>query len=93
MAHWMRQNATQHDIPSFRSQYLTSLDAVSGVLAIASLYFGKDVLIPLALSLLLSFLLAPLITLLDRWKFGSHPQTGRHSRHRYYLRDFSVAEA
>ena len=43
---------------------------IAVVLAIASLYFGKDVLIPLALSLLLSFLLAPHITLLERWKFG-----------------------
>jgi hypothetical protein len=39
------------------------------VLAIASLYFGKDVLMPLALALLLSFLL----TLLERWKFRRIP--------------------
>jgi predicted PurR-regulated permease PerM len=44
---------------------------IAVVLAIASLYFGKDVLMPLALALL--FLLAPLITLLERWKFRRIP--------------------
>lgn len=43
------------------------------VLVIASLYFGKDVLMPLALAVLLSFLLAPIITLLQSWRFGRIP--------------------
>ncbi|HEV8606653.1 MAG TPA: AI-2E family transporter [Tepidisphaeraceae bacterium] len=37
---------------------------------IAALYFAQDFLIPLALSLLLSFLLAPLCSRLERWKLG-----------------------
>src|SRR5438045_3481310 len=37
---------------------------------IAGLYFAQDFLIPLALSLLLSFLLAPLCQRLERWKLG-----------------------
>src|SRR5437868_7092308 len=40
---------------------------------IAGLYFAQDFLIPLALSLLLSFLLAPLCHRLERWKLGRVP--------------------
>jgi predicted PurR-regulated permease PerM len=43
------------------------------VLVIASLYFGRDVLMPLALAGLLSFLLAPIITRLQRWRVGRIP--------------------
>ncbi len=39
-------------------------------IVIAALYFAQDFLRPLALSLLLSFLLAPLCLRLERWKFG-----------------------
>ena len=34
---------------------------------IATLYFARDVLMPLALAALLTFLLAPLVTRLERW--------------------------
>lgn len=34
---------------------------------VLSLYFGRDLLIPLALSALLTFILAPLVTMLQRW--------------------------
>ena len=37
------------------------------VVAIAALYFAKEVLLPLALAILLSFLLAPLVTRLEKW--------------------------
>src|SRR5215831_6159191 len=37
---------------------------------VAVIYFGRDVLVPLALALLLSFVLAPGITLLRRWHVG-----------------------
>jgi predicted PurR-regulated permease PerM len=36
----------------------------------ATLYVARDVLIPLALAILLSFLLAPAASLLERWKLG-----------------------
>ena len=36
------------------------------VLAVAALYFGRDVLIPLAMAILLSFLLTPVVTWLER---------------------------
>ena len=41
--------------------------------SIGLLYFGKDVLMPLALAVLLSFLLAPIITMLEKWRFGRIP--------------------
>lgn len=34
---------------------------------ILALYFGRDLLVPLALSALLTFMLAPLVTFLQRW--------------------------
>src|SRR5215211_6677044 len=40
---------------------------------IAALYFAQEVLIPLALSVLITFLLAPLVTRLERWKLGRVP--------------------
>jgi predicted PurR-regulated permease PerM len=50
---------------------------VSTVIAIgvvvAALYFAQEVLIPLALAVLLSFLLAPVVTGLERWKLGRIP--------------------
>src|SRR5688572_29115419 len=40
-----------------------------GVVVFASLYFLRDVLLPFALAILLSFLLAPFVSLLEKWKF------------------------
>ena len=34
---------------------------------VAALYFGRDILIPVALAALLTFLLAPVVTVLQRW--------------------------
>ncbi|WP_243751546.1 AI-2E family transporter [Paraburkholderia sp. BL10I2N1] len=42
---------------------------------ICALYFGRAVLIPFTLSVLLSFLVAPFVTLLRRLKFGQLPST------------------
>ena len=39
------------------------------------LYLARDVLIPLALALLLSFLLAPLVRRLEQWRLGRIPST------------------
>ena len=50
-----------------------SLATISNVLLsasiVSSLYFGRKLLIPLALSALLTFILAPFVTRLQRW-FG-----------------------
>ena len=45
------------------------------LIAAAVLYFARDVLIPLALAILLSFLLAPLVRRLEQWKLGRIPST------------------
>lgn len=38
-----------------------------GVIVVAALYFGREVLVPIALAVLMSFVLAPLIRLLQGW--------------------------
>lgn len=44
--------------------------AIGVLVAIAALYFGREVLIPIALALLLSFLLAPAMIRLQHWGLG-----------------------
>jgi predicted PurR-regulated permease PerM len=44
-----------------------------GLIAIAALYFARDVFVPLALAVLLSFALGPLVVLLRRWHLGRVP--------------------
>ncbi|NEU11458.1 AI-2E family transporter [Methylobacterium sp. BTF04] len=46
---------------------------VVAALIIAGLYIGRDVLIPIAIAILLSFVLGPLVNLLRRWHFGRFP--------------------
>jgi predicted PurR-regulated permease PerM len=43
------------------------------VVVVGALYLGRDILIPLALSILLSFMLAPIVTRLRRWGLGRIP--------------------
>ncbi|MGI4880993.1 MAG: AI-2E family transporter [Janthinobacterium lividum] len=43
------------------------------VLAVAILYFGKEVLVPVTLALLLAFVLAPLVNILRRLRLGRVP--------------------
>ena len=44
-----------------------------GVFVIAALYFAREVFVPLALALLLSFALGPLVMFLRRWHVGRMP--------------------
>jgi predicted PurR-regulated permease PerM len=44
-----------------------------GVIAVAALYFGREVFVPMALAILLSFALAPSVLLLRRCHFGRVP--------------------
>src|SRR6201987_5817491 len=47
---------------------LTGLGTLAvGVIAIAALYFGREVFVPMALAVLLSFALGPPVLLLRRW--------------------------
>ena len=51
----------------------TSLVLIAFVLVIAALYFGRQLFIPLALALVFTFLLAPLVTLLEKIHFRRVP--------------------
>ncbi len=57
------------DAPS--SEKLTGI--VAGVVIVAALYLGREVLIPITLSILLSFVLAPLVLLLQRVRVPKVP--------------------
>src|SRR5262245_49899229 len=48
------------------SSFAATLGAI--VLVVASLYFAKEILIPFSLAMLLSFLLAPMVRMLQRRK-------------------------
>ena len=52
---------------SKRTQFY-ALASVAIVLGL--LYFGQEVLIPLALAILIAFLLAPVVTMLERLRLG-----------------------
>src|SRR5271154_5344054 len=43
------------------------------ILVMATLYFGREVFVPLALAALLSFLLVPVSALLERWGMRRNP--------------------
>jgi predicted PurR-regulated permease PerM len=61
-------------IPSAETPSLRSLLTIAiGVVVVAGLYFGRSVLIPITLAMLLSFLLAPLVNLLRRIHLGRIP--------------------
>ncbi|HET7084472.1 MAG TPA: AI-2E family transporter [Rhizomicrobium sp.] len=45
--------------------------AVISSVVVAGLYFGRPVLLPLALAVLISFALAPLVGMLKRWRMGN----------------------
>src|SRR6202035_5132188 len=57
---------------SISGSTLTVILIVGGM--VAALYFGREVLVPIALALLLSFVLAPLVRRLQSWRF---PRVGR----------------
>ena len=57
----------QESIVASRFTLQTALGLLIGITA---LYLGREVLIPIALALFLSFLLAPLMVRLQRWGFG-----------------------
>ena len=43
------------------------------IATVAILYLAKDILVPFALAILLSFLLAPVVTRMQRWRLGRVP--------------------
>jgi len=59
--------------PNETFHFPRTFSLIGGVAVIAILYFGRDVLLPFALAVLLSFLLAPAVDRLERWKLGRIP--------------------
>ena len=69
----MARDAGEVPMPKLKSSNAAA-DALAGIwtvsltaFIIGALYFARDLLIPLALAALLTFLLAPLVTRLERW--------------------------
>src|SRR6266576_1810564 len=58
------------DMPAKGSRFVL---LASICIVVGALYFAQEVLIPLALAVLFCFLLAPLVTRLERWKLGRVP--------------------
>ena len=54
-------------------RFATLVSVMLLIIVVAVLYFMKDVFVPLALALLFSFLLAPLVTRFERWRLGRVP--------------------
>ena len=63
----MAELRTLRSVASNRTSALTPV--VIGVVIVTALYLGREVLVPIALALLLSFVLAPLVRQLERWRF------------------------
>jgi predicted PurR-regulated permease PerM len=62
-------HVTPAETPSLRGL----LTIAVAVVVVAGLYFGRSMLIPITLAILLSFLLAPLVNLLRRMHLGRIP--------------------
>jgi predicted PurR-regulated permease PerM len=59
--------------PAASLDFASGLPLQIGVVVIAALYFAREVLIPITLAILLSFLLAPVVELFRRWHLGRVP--------------------
>jgi predicted PurR-regulated permease PerM len=55
--------------PSNQNTESTLKTVLIGVVVVAALYVGREVLVPIALAILLTFVLAPLVRLLQGWHF------------------------
>lgn len=53
-----------------RRQTLSFPPIVTGVMLVVALYFGRDILVPIALAILLAFLLEPLVTWMEKLHLG-----------------------
>jgi predicted PurR-regulated permease PerM len=66
-------NLTRHEVRPVGAPASGLGTLAVAVVVIAALYFGRDVFVPLALAILLSFALGPLVMQLRRWHFGRVP--------------------
>ena len=61
-------------VPAASAPELKSLLGIAvATLVVAALYFGKEVLIPITLAVLLSFVLSPVVNYLQRWRLWRAP--------------------
>jgi len=51
----------------------SALGVLAGAAILAALYFGRDLFVPFALAVLISFVLDPLVTVLRRWRLPRAP--------------------
>src|ERR1700730_13471611 len=65
--------ASLRDTPAVANPVSLAGTLAIGIIVIAALYFGRDIFVPLALAILLSFALGPLVVLLRRWRLGRRP--------------------
>jgi predicted PurR-regulated permease PerM len=64
----------QESVPAADAPAITSLLSFQiGIVVIATLYLAREVLVPITAAILLSFVLAPLVDLLRRWRLGRVP--------------------
>jgi predicted PurR-regulated permease PerM len=59
--------------PTRGAPSLATGTTIIGAITVAALYFGRDVFVPVALAILLAFMLAPLVLLLRRLRAGRVP--------------------
>lgn len=63
-------SAAAPEVPRAQATVRRAVTVVAVVAALATLYFGRGILVPLALALLVSFALEPLVARLERWRIG-----------------------
>ena len=67
------QPATSEALASTGAIVRAAAGALLAALVIAALYFGREILVPLALAILLGFVLSPAVTRLRRWRVPRVP--------------------
>ena len=70
---WAPGRSRVSSFTSNLSVIAASAKLISGIGVIAILYFGREVFVPLAVAILLTFILAPAVRALRRWRFGRFP--------------------
>jgi predicted PurR-regulated permease PerM len=66
--------APPNEVPPAETPPLSSLMTLAvAVVVVTALHFGRDVLLPIVLAVLLAFVLAPFADLMRRWRFGRVP--------------------
>src|SRR3954454_6769792 len=68
------QTELQASVPAAEAPAIASILSFQlGALVVAALYLAREVLVPIALAILLSFVLAPSVDVLRRWRLGRVP--------------------